>query len=261
MPPSTGTTRRWLRRPSSQVSQWRRRRSSYARAEDGFPASPSVFALQAVVGAAVREDLGDWTSRRFASTHSKASTPVASEVSLRGSPPARSSAHTCEEPSRAERNAIRAPSGLHRGRESDAGVGRDPSRLAARHRHEPQVRVALAPGEVDLGEGEGHPRPVGRDLRVGQAPELHHLGGGERGRRGARGRREAGEAQGECGGETRAHGQPPGCRAGPSSRRSQATVRFMKAAVEGQPVRNSHDSRMAAGASSRGQSAKACRAK
>ena len=42
---------------------------------------------------------------------------------------------------------------------------------------------------------------------------------------------------------------------------SQSTVRFMKAAVEGQPVRNSHDSRMAAGASSRGTSAKACRAK
>ena len=153
-----------------------------------------------VVGAAVREDLGDDEQAlrvdplegvRTGRERGELARLAAGEVErphLRGAVP------RGEE---GDPRPVRAPPGARvRG-----GIRRDPPRLAARDRDEPQVRVALAPGEVDLGEREGHPRPVRRDLRVGQAPELHHLGGGEGRRGGARGRREAGEAQGERAGK------------------------------------------------------------
>ena len=180
---------------------------------------------------------------------------------MRGSPPARSSAHTCEEPSRAERKAIRVPSGLHRGRESEAGLdvirrGSPPATGTSQ-----RSVLRLPPARSTSVSAKATREPSGETC--GSARRWSFIiSVAVKVRGGAWGRREAGEAQGEKGGQVLAHGQPPGVSGwAVGTVDLQATGRFMKAAVEGQPVRNSHDSRMAAGASSRGQSAKPCRAK
>ena len=250
-----------MRRPSSQVSQWRRRRSSYARAEEGLPASARRLRVAGVVGAAVREDLGDHEQALRVDPLEGVDAPVASEVSLRGSPPARSSAHTCEEPSRAERKAIRVPSGLHRGRESEAGwdVIRRGSPPATGTSHRSVLR--LPPARSTSVRAKATREPSGETWGSARRPSFiisvavkGVAAGLAAGARQARPRASVAGKRGLMG-NLRGVGR---------DRRAvdlQATVRFMKAAVEGQPVRNSHDSRMAAGASSRGQSAKACRAK
>ena len=87
---------------------------------EGLPASPSAFALHA--SSAPQAGKTSLTSaRREPPSHSNASTPVASELSFFASPPPSSSCHTCDEPSRVERKPSVRPSGLKRGRVSEAG--------------------------------------------------------------------------------------------------------------------------------------------
>ena len=109
-----------MRRWSSQVSQCRRSSSSYTRADEGLPAASSIFLLQA--SSALHSGYTSEVTRSVRlSTQRTPPASVERDVTLRGSPPARSSTNAWLSPSRLETNAIRVPSGLKRGRVSAFG--------------------------------------------------------------------------------------------------------------------------------------------
>ena len=87
-PPSNGTTKRWLARWSSHVSQCRKSSLSYTRAPDGLPAWSSLFLLQAA--SAQSGYTSEVTSSVLSSIHRTPPASVASEVTLRGSAPSTS---------------------------------------------------------------------------------------------------------------------------------------------------------------------------
>ena len=95
----------------------------------------------------------------------------------------------------------------------------EPPRLAPGQGDDPEVRVARVGRQVHVGLAVEHPLAVGRDLGIGQALELHHLGGGEgRGQDGSRPQGEDGG--GEDGPEHGASVQRSQQDSGPVSRKS-----------------------------------------